>query len=137
MSPEAMAYLNEGLNYIQQNSIKRELINWQALRKEVFVCVEEAQTPAETYPAIVMALKHLDDHHSHFRRPRGQQLRQEGKTQQIGLSAFYPEGVIGVVVPSSPAEQAGVQVGDRIDRVNGHPITALTKKQFRMAITQA
>lgn len=137
MTPEAIAYLNEGLDYIQKDSIKREQIDWQTLRQEAFTLVENAQTPAETYPALEMALKFLDDHHSFFRRPEAYQLLQEGKVQQFGLTPLYPEGLVGVVAPASPAEQAGVRVGDCIEKINGQPITALTREQFKLAFKQA
>ncbi|MGH2479614.1 MAG: S41 family peptidase, partial [Ktedonobacteraceae bacterium] len=137
MTPEALVYLHEGLDSLQKNSIKREQIDWQALRQEVCALVEEAQTPADTYPALEIALKRLGDHHSFFRDPSKHHLLQAGKVQQFGLTPSYPEGIVGVVAPGSPAEQAGVQVGDRIERINDQPFATLTREQFKLALRQA
>lgn len=130
MTPEAMTYLTEVLDYIQENSIKREQINWPALRKEVLELAEEAQTLAETYPAIEYALKHLGDNHSFFWSPEKGQQRLTGMTKRVGLRATYPEGFVMVVFSGSPAEQAGIRRGDRIVRCNGQPLLALTREQF-------
>jgi carboxyl-terminal processing protease len=134
MTPEAMAYLTEALDYIQEYSVRREHIDWQALRQEVSVLASQAQTPAETYPAIERALDLLGDHHSFFRRPEQQQLVPEGKINYAGLRATYPEGIIGIIDPESPAESADVQIGDRIETINGHPVAVLTLEQFRRAL---
>lgn len=136
MTQEAMTYLTEVLDYIQANSVKREQINWQALRKEVLELAKEAQTSAETYPAIEFALKHLDDNHSFFWSPEKGRQRLTGITKRIGLRATYPEGFVIVVFSGSPAEQAGIQRGDRIVRCNGQPLLALTREQFFEALRE-
>lgn len=133
MNQEAMTYLDEAMDFIQHKSIMREHINWPILRQEVYRLAEHAQTPAETYSAIEMALAHLEDHHSLFLDPVQEQLRLEGQAKQFGVHAVYPEGIIGIVATGSPAEEAGVHVGDCIETVNGQPLTAQTFWQFRSA----
>ncbi len=56
MTPEATAYLNEALDIIQQNALKREQVNWHEVRHEVSDLVKEAEIPADTYVAIKIAL---------------------------------------------------------------------------------
>jgi carboxyl-terminal processing protease len=119
MNQDAMTYLNEALNYIQDNSVMKERIDWPTLRQEMSALAALAQTPAETYPAIKKALELLGDHHSHFRSPASVQLLGQGQAKQLGLRIIYPEGIIGLVYPDSPAEHAGLQVGDHIETING------------------
>lgn len=133
MTQEAMDYFNEALDYIQGNSIKREQIDWQALRKEVFALVEKAQTPAETYPVIRMILERLGDNHSFFRDPEEERILKAGMAHNFGLVVVYPEGIIVIIFPGSPAEKSGLRVGDRIVQINGQPIGILTPKDRRMA----
>src|SRR5581483_5649158 len=137
MIDEVRAYLNEALDYIQEHSVKREHIDWPTLWQEVFALAAQAQTLAETYPAIERALECLGDHHSFFRTPEQLQLLDDGKLQLTGVRAGYPEGIIGMVDPGSPADKAGVHVGERIETINHQPITALTHAQFRKLLRGA
>jgi len=137
MIDEVRAYLNEALDYIQEHSVKREHIDWPTLWQEVFALAAQAQTLAETYPAIERALECLGDHHSFFRAPEQHQLLHDGKLQLTGVRAGYPKGIIGMVDTGSPAEKAGVHVGERIETINHQPITALTHAQFRKLLRGA
>ncbi len=69
ISADATTYLNEALDIIQHNSLHRESIDWEALRKSTFDVAKYAQTPADTYGAIRFALVRLGDHHSSFFTP--------------------------------------------------------------------
>jgi len=69
ISVEASVYLNEALDIMQNNSLHRESIDWEALRKSAFEVAQYAQTPADTYGAIRFALYKLGDHHSSFHVP--------------------------------------------------------------------
>jgi carboxyl-terminal processing protease len=131
MTQEAMAYLNEALDYIQANSVMRARIDWSRLRQESFELAAQAQIPTETYPVIERALELLGDHHSHFRDPQSVQRLDKGQTKQFGLRVVWPEGIVGIVSPGSPAEHAGVQVGDQIETLNGQPMTHLSLWQLR------
>ena len=121
MTQEAMAYLNEALDYIQENSVRREHIDWQGLRQEVYVLAAHAQTKAETYPAIEKALELLGDHHSMFFDLEREQLKWKGKARRFGFRAAYPEGIIALIVPGSPADHAGLHVGDCIETIDEQP----------------
>jgi len=137
MTQEAMAYLNQALDLIQECFVRREHVDWTTFRQKVCALATQAHTPSETYPAIERALELLGDHHSHFRDPANVQLiLDEGMLQSVGLRAIYPEGTIGLVLPSGPAQEAGLQVGDRIETVNGQPITQLSLRQFQKAFKE-
>lgn len=136
MTPEALAYLNEALDYIQANAVRRDLINWPDLRRKVSDQVHDAKISADTYPGIELALKHLNDNHSLFLSPEKEQRRLAGVAKRIGLRPTYPEGVVIVMFSNSPAGQAGIQVGDRIVQLNGHPISTLTRQQFQAMISE-
>ncbi len=52
----------------------------------------------------------------------------------IGFQA--PAPMVGFVQPGSPAQQAGLQVGDEIRDINGHVIHDFTKVPFNVALLQ-
>ena len=129
MSEEALVYLNEALDYLQGHSVRRDQIDWPALRHEVYALAADAQTTTQTYPAIELALKLLGDQHSFFSTPEERELTVAGKIKRAGMWMTVPAGVIGMIDAGSPAEHAGVQVGERVETVNGQPFSALTREQ--------
>jgi C-terminal processing protease CtpA/Prc len=131
MTEEALAYLNEALDYIQEHSIRSADIDWQARRKEVSELAFHAQTPAQTYPAIEKALSLLGDHHSFFLDPHQVRHHQMGQVKHFGLRIVYPEGVVGLVFPDSPAQQAGIHIGDQVETINGQPLAHWSFWQLR------
>jgi C-terminal processing protease CtpA/Prc len=56
---------------METNSINRNRINWTDFRSQVFVRAQNAQSIAETYPAIALGLGLLDDHHSFYTAASG------------------------------------------------------------------
>lgn len=136
MTPAATTYLNEALDYIQGHSLMREHIDWLAVRQEATTLAAQAQNPSETYPAIRRTLELLGDGHSTFIDPAAIQLRKEEQLRHLGLQGVHPTGYVGVVYPGSPAEQAGIRAGDRLETINDRPISALTKEQFRKALEE-
>jgi len=69
LSPAAEKYLEEAFDIIQKNSVKRDEVDWVALRKKAFKSVEGATSPADTYQAIRLILFFLEDGHSFFLTP--------------------------------------------------------------------
>ena len=134
MTPAAATYLNEALDYIQGHSLRREHIDWLAVRQEATTLAAQAQNLSDTYPAIRRTLELLGDGHSTFIDPAAIQLRKEEQLRHLGLQGVHPTGYVGVVYPGSPAEQAGIRAGDRLETINDRPISALTKEQFRKAL---
>lgn len=62
----AEVFLNSALDVMEFNSVRRFEIDWPAFRAEAREDALGAQTPAETYPAIVAALERIGDNHSFF-----------------------------------------------------------------------
>ncbi len=134
MTPEATAYLNEALDIVQQNALKREQVNWREVRRELSDLVKEAKTPADTYGAIEISLQRLNDHHSTFLSPTQVQQRRIGTARRVGLRAVYPSGFVVIVYPESPAAYAGLRVGDQIVLLNGAFPHQMTREAFRYAL---
>jgi hypothetical protein len=97
MTPEALAYLNEALDYIEANSVLRDRIDWPTLRQQAVDLVADAQTVQDTYPAIEFTLQRLGDNHSFFHRPEQEQERLSGMNKRIGIYVTHPEGIVVVV----------------------------------------
>jgi C-terminal processing protease CtpA/Prc len=136
MRPEAKTYLNEALDSIQTHSVRREQLNWPALRRQATDMAATAHTPAETYPAIRRTLELLGDRHSMFLEPETVRRRREGKLVHLGLQAVHPTGVVGVVYPGSAAEQAGIHAGDRLATINGRAISTFTQDEMYTVLQQ-
>jgi C-terminal processing protease CtpA/Prc len=137
MTPEAEAYLTGALDLLERNAVNRERIDWAALRAEALAAAAGARTTAETYPAIEGALKRLGDRHSFLRRPEELARARRGAWVGLGLSAAYPEGIVTLVFPGSPAERAGVRPRDAIEAVDGVPLTGLDEARFDAALDGA
>lgn len=134
MMPEAAAYLTEALEYIQRHALRSGNVDWQTVRVEALVRIQNAQTSADTYPTLRWVLSCLGDRHSFLLSPDGVKRGLEGRISALGLRAVYPEGVILDVHPGSPAEHAGLQVRDIIATINGKPRAELDRATFQRAL---
>ena len=136
-SAAAKMYLTTALDFIEHNSVMSKKIDWTLERRIAFALARNARTTADTYPAIQQVLADLGDHHSSFRTPQEEKLFAAGMATGLGLIAVYPEEVVVEVFPSSSAEQAGVQVGDSIETINGMVANTLDSYAFSTALTAA
>lgn len=68
---------------MQNHSLHRDRIDWEALRESAFEMAKHAQTPADTHGAIRYALARLGDHHSHFVPPEEFTQRQQLTLEEI------------------------------------------------------
>jgi C-terminal processing protease CtpA/Prc len=103
------------LDHIQQHSIRRQKVNWTALRRDVLAKAAGARTTADTYPAIRLALQRLQDHHSFLLTPGQLKELNAGRSSGgLGMTVIYPESVVVEVFAGSPAARAGVHVGDTL-----------------------
>lgn len=89
LSPEALAYLEEALDIMQEHSIKQGQIDWDRLRARARSRALGARTPEDTHNAIRFALRDLGDHHSHFMTPEQVAELEEGT---MNLSSADPGG---------------------------------------------
>jgi C-terminal processing protease CtpA/Prc len=129
ISPAALAYLQEALDYIQHNSIVRDRIDWARVRSEALAMASSAQTTADTYEAIRDVLATLGDNHSRFWTPSETQQR-EALARNIGLSVSFAERRITAITPGSLAEEAGVRAGDSIEQINAKAVGPMDASTF-------
>jgi C-terminal processing protease CtpA/Prc len=94
-----MAYLDEALTLMQEYSINREAIEWDALRNRTYHRAFGAQTIPDTYQAIQYALADLGTNHSYLMTPE-----QVAKMEDGSLVASIPgpegkliEGCLGYI----------------------------------------
>lgn len=89
ISEEAMAYINEALEFMQEYSINKETIEWDALRTRTYQRAFGAQTIPETYQAIQYALADLGTNHSYLMTPEQVAQMEDGT---LAGSIPGPEG---------------------------------------------
>lgn len=111
------AYLDAALDVVQREAVRSSAVDWPVVRAEAHHLSAHARTTAETYPALELVLRALGDHHSFLMRPG-----QSAAATPGGFGLKYLRGVIARIYAGSPAEQAGLQVGDRVLTVNGTPV---------------
>lgn len=68
---EARVFLDSTLRLMQENSVKKDSIDWPALRAQVLDSAGDASTTAAALPSIAYALALIGDNHSWLRRPDG------------------------------------------------------------------
>jgi len=110
-------YLSNALDWIETHSVKVNAEDWPTVREQALALAPNPQTTADTYPAILFAMKQLGDSATFF-IPPAENKDVPGVT---GFTAFYPEAVIVSINPGGPADQAGLQVGDIIEAINDAP----------------
>jgi carboxyl-terminal processing protease len=111
------AYLDELIGLMQAHSINRLTIDWSAFRTKVYARAAGAQSIADTYPAIQVALDALGDGHSVYYASTGTRL---GAARRMACGGFgagppvLPEEIGYVRVPafSGTAEEATALAND-------------------------
>ena len=68
-SDSATAYLESALDLMQEHTVNRDAIDWEAFREAALLQARGAETPADTYPALRYAIDKLGDHHSFLMTP--------------------------------------------------------------------
>jgi len=64
ITPEAKAYLNRALDILQAQHINKSRVDWQTVRAHAYAAAAHAQTPADTYKAIWLAIGALGERHT-------------------------------------------------------------------------
>lgn len=81
-SRTARRYLDKAIGIMEKNSIRRDRVDWPALRSRGLLLARGGKSPADTYPAIRYAIRGLGDHHSAFNgAAAAEQWRGEGGSQ--------------------------------------------------------
>jgi len=102
-------YLDNALNWIQTHAVFRDKVNWEAIRSQALAYANNPQTTADTYPAIRFVLGHIFDDNSGFTEPHAITPDQDN---YIGIRFYGSNHTVIYVDPNSPADKAGVRVGD-------------------------
>lgn len=109
-------YAESAFQWLETHAVWRDNVDWAALRRDTAEIVASAKTTADTLPAICLAMRQLKDGNAWVLVPG-----LETPNFYTGYHTLYPENATIIRIdPDSPAEKAGLQVGDRIRQVNGH-----------------
>jgi carboxyl-terminal processing protease len=114
-------YLEEVLDFISANSVRRDSVDWEPLRATARERAARGASLSDVHAVIRWVLSEVDDGHSRFFSPEeARDFLQTGRGMGLGLRAAFPGGEVMQVYPSSPADVAGIRAGDRIRFVDGH-----------------
>jgi hypothetical protein len=64
ITPDARAYLEHALDLLQARHINRDRVDWPTVRATALATAAHAQTTADTYPALRMAIAELGEKHT-------------------------------------------------------------------------
>lgn len=105
-------------------------LDWDAARAEFEPRVAAAATPEAFYGLMYELIDRLGDEHSFFESPQdvaAEAAQFDGELVYVGIGAMIREvgdgGIITRVARDSPAEEAGLQIGDLILKIDGTPLT--------------
>lgn len=123
-------YLMGTMNIVQEYSIMKDKINWDNWRKEVTNNFEKTEDISKS---IKLGLKNLNDNHSSFWSKEYAAAIVSGTDKDIGIDFLpYKENkIIFVVFPNSPADKAGIKVGDIILEKKENPDKSVSLKLRR------
>lgn len=107
-------YVNNALDWIETHAVFGEGVNWTEVRSETLALAPGPKNIADTYPAIRLTLRRLNDGHASLDLPVS-----DRPNTNMGLWAIAPQNIVIVVHPGGPAAKAGIRVGDVIELVNG------------------
>ena len=109
-------HAESAFQWLETHAMMKDNVDWTALRNDTAAIIANAKTVADTLPVICLAVRGLRDGNAWLLVPG-----LETPNFFTGYTTLYPDNqVIIEVGPDSPAGKAGLQVGDRIEQVNGH-----------------
>lgn len=121
-------YLQHVLEIIEQDAYYSERLDWDSIYDEANEIAQAARTTADVYPFIRGVLRNLQDNHSVFLTPSMAESMRTPERSDTGLRVNYGTGVVWLVVEDSPADQVGIQTGDRLTNINGMPLRAAMRQ---------
>jgi len=93
LSEQASTYLATALDTMEQNSIRRDSVNWPQVRESAYMLAAGSETTQDTYPAIEVAIRLLEDGHSHLYTPGEAKALQGDVTENAVLGPWVaPSG---------------------------------------------
>ena len=106
-------YLWHALDWIETHAVFRDKVDWVSVRNQALI--SDPQTIADTYPTLCFALRRLEDHNAWL------WVSDELTNTYTGFD--YIDNIVVMVHPGSPAERAGVRVGDIIELIDSVPLS--------------
>lgn len=99
---------------------------WDEMVEKGKAEIDAAKTETDFVRVVNRQLREFRISHVSLRTPRAAETRRTGTTVGFGLSARVNGTVmvVEIVAPGSPADQAGLKVGDKITMIAGNPINA-------------
>ncbi len=91
LDEDAYAYLNRALVAMRYASLRRDSLDWPALRRAAFDEARGARTPEDTYPALRLALDRLEDGHSFFDPPGDASPTADAPPDSVEATAPAPD----------------------------------------------
>jgi C-terminal processing protease CtpA/Prc len=108
-------HAESAFQWLETHAMMKDNVDWDALRNDTAEIIASARTTADTLPAICLAIRQLRDANAWVLVPG-----LETPNFYTGYYTLYPENQVVIrIEPDSPAEKAGLQIGDRIEQVNG------------------
>lgn len=124
--PSAQLYVSGVVDILQADYYFRDQIDWAALAFELDNRLDDESTLDDAYDALGWLMDEMaasvNHHHMGLRNPEQVQDALRGEQRQVGLQMVG--NVVALVFPNSPAAAAGLQMGDKLIRVNGVPFAA-------------
>jgi C-terminal processing protease CtpA/Prc len=116
---EALNYLNQTIDILEHYVEDRDKVDWETLRQEALEQAKDATTTADTYPIIRSIIREkLQDRTSYLHAPLPGGATLAPSDYRLGFRVLLPDWVVVYVFPESPAEQAGMKLGDIVVSVN-------------------
>lgn len=134
--------VDEVWQVVQQEFVDRDFnqVNWQEVRQQLLS--KNYNSQEEAYKEIRRSLKLLGDPYTRFLDPHQYEeltSQTSGEVTGVGIRIEVNETskklTIVQPIPHSPAEQAGLQAGDQILKINDQPTDGLTVDQSATALT--
>lgn len=109
--------IENAFQWLQANAMLAKNVDWTALRAEAATLTPDLNTRADTYPILCKALRELNDANAWLFVP-------SLETPGYGGDYFtlYPDyKTVTWLLPNGAADEAGLRVGDVIQKSNGEP----------------
>lgn len=114
-------YVAEALNRLEKRWVHKDSMDWVDIRDRYMNEAEQTQSIDDAYPIVRQLILELDKDGWSYLMVRGDHSAVAPKDLS-GFRVLAPDWVVAYVFEDSPAERAGLRVGDSIVAVNGEPI---------------